>query len=32
MTRLGGSVTVESDGHHGTTFRLRLPSIAVEQR
>ena len=25
MTRLGGSVTVESDGHHGTTFRLRLP-------
>jgi signal transduction histidine kinase len=27
MTRLGGSVTVESDGHHGTTFRLRLPSL-----
>src|SRR5688572_17768553 len=27
MTRLGGSVTVESDGHHGTTFRLRLPSV-----
>jgi signal transduction histidine kinase len=26
MTRLGGSVSVESDGHHGTTFRLRLPS------
>ena len=26
MTRLGGSVIVESDGHHGTTFRLRLPS------
>ena len=25
MTRLGGSVIVESDGHHGTTFRLRLP-------
>ena len=25
MTRLGGSVTVESDGSHGTTFRLRLP-------
>jgi GAF domain-containing protein len=25
MTRLGGSVTVESDGTHGTTFRLRLP-------
>jgi len=26
MTRLGGSVVVESDGQHGTTFRLRLPS------
>jgi signal transduction histidine kinase len=26
MTRLGGSVIVESDGDHGTTFRLRLPS------
>jgi signal transduction histidine kinase len=26
MARLGGSVTVESDGQHGTTFRLRLPS------
>ena len=25
MTRLGGSVSVESDGQHGTTFRLRLP-------
>ena len=25
MTRLGGSVTVESDGNHGTTFRLSLP-------
>jgi len=25
MTRLGGSVSVESDGLHGTTFRLRLP-------
>lgn len=25
MTRLGGSVLVESDGQHGTTFRLRLP-------
>jgi signal transduction histidine kinase/GAF domain-containing protein len=32
MTRLGGSVTVESDGHHGTTFRLRLPSVEAEQR
>ncbi len=25
MTRLGGSVAVESDGEHGTTFWLRLP-------
>ncbi len=25
MPRLGGSVAVESDGEHGTTFRLRLP-------
>ncbi len=25
MTRLGGSVSVESDGRSGTTFRLRLP-------
>ena len=25
MTRLGGSVIVESDGQHGTTFVLRLP-------
>lgn len=25
MVRLGGSVSVESDGHQGTTFRLRLP-------
>lgn len=25
MTRLGGSVTVESDGKFGTSFRLRLP-------
>jgi signal transduction histidine kinase len=25
MVRLGGSVSVESDGCHGTTFRLRLP-------
>jgi GAF domain-containing protein/nitrogen-specific signal transduction histidine kinase len=30
MTRIGGSVTVESDGHHGTTFRLRLPSVHAE--
>ena len=32
MTRLGGSVTVESDGQHGTTFRLRLPPVSEEQR
>jgi signal transduction histidine kinase len=25
MMRLGGSVAVESDGEHGTTFQLRLP-------
>jgi signal transduction histidine kinase len=25
MTRLGGSVTIESDGVKGTTFRLKLP-------
>ena len=31
MTRLGGSITVESDGQHGTTFRLRLPR-AEEKR
>lgn len=27
MTRLGGSVHVESDGKHGATFRLRLPIV-----
>ncbi|MBN1978558.1 MAG: GAF domain-containing protein [Anaerolineae bacterium] len=27
MARLGGSVAVESDGVHGTTFRLRLPRV-----
>jgi signal transduction histidine kinase len=27
MTRLGGSINVESDGRSGTTFRLRLPCI-----
>jgi signal transduction histidine kinase len=32
MTRLGGSVTVESDGRHGTTFRLRLPCAEVERQ
>ncbi|HRJ58330.1 MAG TPA: GAF domain-containing protein [Anaerolineales bacterium] len=30
MTRLGGSVTVESDGTHGTTFHLRLPIAGRE--
>jgi GAF domain-containing protein len=25
MVRLGGSLVVESDGRHGSTFRLRLP-------
>lgn len=32
MTRLGGSVVVESDGHAGTTFRLRLPSFERKER
>jgi GAF domain-containing protein len=27
MTRLGGSVSVESDGRHGTTFWLTLPRV-----
>ena len=27
MTRLGGSVLVESDGRHGATFVLRLPRV-----
>ncbi len=27
MTRLGGSVAVESDGSSGTTFQLRLPIV-----
>jgi signal transduction histidine kinase len=30
MTRIGGSVIIESDGQHGTTFHLRLPA-AKEQ-
>ncbi len=30
MTRLGGSVTVESDGRHGSTFRIRLPRAETE--
>lgn len=32
MTRLGGSVTVESDGQHGTTFRLSLPGADAERK
>lgn len=32
MTRLGGSVSVESDGLHGTTFRLRLPRTQESDR
>ncbi|GAP21088.1 GAF domain-containing protein [Leptolinea tardivitalis] len=27
MTRLGGSVNIDSDGEHGTAFRLRLPRV-----
>ena len=27
MTRLGGSVMLESDGQHGATFLLRLPRV-----
>jgi signal transduction histidine kinase len=30
MTRLGGSIFVESDGKSGTTFRLRLPAAETE--
>ncbi len=30
MTRLGGTVTIESDGRHGTTFHLHLP-VAKKQ-
>jgi signal transduction histidine kinase len=32
MTRLGGSVMVESDGLHGTAFLLRLPCAEVEPK
>jgi len=32
MTRLGGSVGVESDGLHGTNFRLRLPRAEADER
>jgi signal transduction histidine kinase len=31
MMRLGGSISVESDGEHGTTFRLRLPQHIEQQ-
>jgi GAF domain-containing protein/nitrogen-specific signal transduction histidine kinase len=31
MTRLDGTVNVESDGYHGTTFRLHLPSVSEER-
>ncbi|MGB8644411.1 MAG: GAF domain-containing protein [Anaerolineae bacterium] len=31
MTRLGGSVAVDSDGHHGATFRLWLPAVQERQ-
>jgi signal transduction histidine kinase len=31
MTRLGGSVSVESDGCHGTTFWLSLPRAGTNQ-
>lgn len=32
MTRLGGSVSVESDGNHGTSFHLRLPQAGKPNR
>jgi signal transduction histidine kinase/GAF domain-containing protein len=32
MTRLGGSVSVESDGMHGTSFHLRLPLAEKPER
>ena len=32
MTRLGGSVSVESDGIRGTTFHLRLPQAEKPDR
>jgi signal transduction histidine kinase/GAF domain-containing protein len=31
MTRLGGSVSVESDGTHGTTFHLLLPAAGTQE-
>ena len=30
ITRLGGTISVESDGKTGTTFRLRLPAAAAD--
>jgi GAF domain-containing protein/nitrogen-specific signal transduction histidine kinase len=32
MTRLGGSVMLESDGVHGTMFRLHLPVLDAEPK
>ena len=32
ITRLGGSVSVESDGKHGTTFQLRLPRADMQAK
>jgi GAF domain-containing protein/two-component sensor histidine kinase len=29
MARLGGSISIESDGQHGTLFKLRLPRVEV---
>jgi signal transduction histidine kinase len=31
MTRLGGAVSEESDGAHGTIFRLILPVAEAER-
>jgi len=30
IVRLGGTVSVESDGEHGTTFRIRIPASVGE--
>jgi len=32
ITRLGGSVSVASDGEHGTTFQLRLPRADIQAK
>jgi signal transduction histidine kinase len=32
MARLGGAIGVESDGHSGATFRLRLPAASETSR